>query len=162
MTPPALRQTPVVLVRLLSRIGRPSFGGLGVAGFGTDGRRVAVGVDEARQRVGIQQRDVTGGHDDGSGEVVGECGEATADGVAGTELLVLECDDDRRQIGRVADELPDLRTAVAEHGDELGGPEPGRRMQRMPQHGFAGQLVQHLGPAGFHSGAGPSGQHDHR
>ena len=124
----------------------------------------AVGGDQLGQRVGVQQRNVARGHHDGAGEVGGQRGQPTADGVPGAQLLLLHRDVDRaaQRLGQLGDGRGDALAVMAEHHDEVLRGDLGHRVQGVRQHAAARQRVQHLRDVRAHAGAGPGGQHQDR
>ena len=121
-------------------------------------------VDQVGQRVGVQQRHVARGDHDDAVEVLGQRGQAAADGVAGAELLFLHRDLDRaaQLVGQLGDRGRDPVAVMADHDHEMSRCHLGDRVQRVRQHAAAGQRVQHLRGVRPHAGAGPGGQDQDR
>ena len=99
----------------------------------------AVGGDQVGQGVGVQQRNVAGGHHHGAGEVGGQGGQPAADGVPGAVLLFLHRDVDRaaQRLGQLGDGRGDAVAVMAEHHDEMLRGDLGHRVQGVRQHAAA-------------------------
>ena len=118
-------------------------------------------TDQIGQRVGVQQRDVPRGDDDGAREVVGQCRQPAGGGVPGAKLLLLDRDADGATdvVGQLDDRRGDAVTIVAKHDDKVLRSDLGRRIQGVRQHTAPGQRVQHLWGVRAHAAA-PSGGQD--
>jgi hypothetical protein len=134
---------------------------------GQHGDRRAGGIvrgDQVGQRVGVEQRNVAGRHDDDAGEVSGQRRQSAQRGVTGTKLLVLHRHLDRaaQRSGQIADGLLDELAIAAHHHHQVKWGHLGDRVQRVRQHAAPGEGVQHLRGARAHPGTGPGRQDEDR
>ena len=147
-------QDPAVARRVRQRRGQ----------HGHRGRLTAVRLDQGGQRVGVQQRDVAGGHHDDAGEIVRQRGQPAQCGVPGAQLLLLhgQLDGPAQLLGQLTDHRADAFAVLAEHHDKVGGRDLRDGMQGVRDHAASAEAVQHLGNVGAHPGAGARGQYQDR
>ena len=125
---------------------------------GQDGDGVGVGFvdfDEARDRLGGQQRHIAVGDDDGSGEVLGQLGQRAFGGASGARNFVLVGDEQGPLGGHgkgveVGDELIAL---VADDDDEMFRRGSGRCCDGVMKQGASADGMHHLGKSRLHSSA---------
>ena len=135
-------------------------GGVGHGGRddGDRGRRGRVGLEQAAEGLGGEQRDVAVGDEHRAGEVGGQRVEAALDGPAGAGHLVLVGDDDVGvELGHV---LGDPVALGAHDDDEVVRMGPPGRRHGVLEEGTAADRVQDLGEPGPHPRALTGGE-DH-
>ncbi len=116
--------------------------------------------NQGLERLRSQQRHVTRHHEH---RVLGrhrQCSQPHGGGVAGTQLLGLQCRRHQRRQLVVGDRGGHRAGLVTDDDRNRSQREPRERLQRPVEQGTPERLVQHLGEVGAHTGAFARCEHD--
>ena len=116
-------------------------------------------IDQAAERLAFEQRHVAVEEDDGAGRAA-KRGFGLEQGVRGPELRLLDDGLDFRSVlaGPGIERGAHLLGHVT-HNDRRGGRIERRAgLQHVADHGFAADVVEHLGQLGLHAGALAGGE----